>query len=92
MEGTIREMEISLSREFKCYVIFNFTDLLSTARSDSPATRKRGLVSVDYSNQSKARGPEVGTGSLISVNDFNLIRVIGRGSYAKVMLVRYKLL
>ncbi|XP_020898457.1 protein kinase C iota type isoform X3 [Exaiptasia diaphana] len=59
-------------------------------RSDSPATRKRGLVSVDYSNQSRSRDPEDGYSSLVSVNDFHLIRVIGRGSYAKVMLVEYK--
>ena len=61
--------------------------MIPPARSDSPATRKRGLVSVDYSSQSRAREPEDGNSSLVSVNDFNLIRVIGRGSYAKVMLV-----
>ncbi|XP_048580681.1 protein kinase C iota type isoform X3 [Nematostella vectensis] len=59
-------------------------------RSDSPATRKRGLVTVDYNSSSRAKEPGSGAGALISVNDFNLIRVIGRGSYAKVMLVELK--
>ena len=59
----------------------------SAARSDSPATRKRGLVSVDYSQGSKAKEPASGSGFLISLDDFKLLRVIGRGSYAKVLLV-----
>lgn len=57
------------------------------ARSDSPATRKRGLVSVDYSHGSKAKEASSGNNFLISLNDFTLLRVIGRGSYAKVLLV-----
>lgn len=57
------------------------------ARSDSPATRKRGLVSVDYSQGSKAKEASSGSSFLISMNDFTLLRVIGRGSYAKVLLV-----
>ena len=57
------------------------------ARSDSPATRKRGLVSVDYSQGSRAKEASSGSSFLISMNDFTLLRVIGRGSYAKVLLV-----
>ncbi|XP_022789557.1 protein kinase C iota type-like isoform X2 [Stylophora pistillata] len=59
-------------------------------RSDSPATRKRGLVSVDYSHGSKAKEASSGRNFLISLNDFTLLRVIGRGSYAKVLLVELK--
>ncbi|XP_020626392.1 protein kinase C iota type-like [Orbicella faveolata] len=59
-------------------------------RSDSPATRKRGLVSVDYSQGSKAKEASSGSSFLISMNDFTLLRVIGRGSYAKVLLVELK--
>ena len=29
-------------------------------------------------------------GQVISINDFNLIRVIGRGSYSKVLMVQLK--
>lgn len=59
-------------------------------RSDSPATRKRGLVTVDYSHGSKAKEASSGNNFLISLNDFTLLRVIGRGSYAKVLLVELK--
>ncbi|XP_068700546.1 protein kinase C iota type-like isoform X1 [Montipora foliosa] len=59
-------------------------------RSDSPATRKRGLVSVDYSQASKAKEASSGSNFLISLHDFTLLRVIGRGSYAKVLLVELK--
>ena len=58
-----------------------------SARSDSPATRKRGLLTVDYSQGSKAKEASSGSSFLISLNDFTLLRVIGRGSYAKVLLV-----
>ena len=57
------------------------------ARSDSPATRKRGIVSVDYSQGSKPKEASSGSSFLISLKDFTLLRVIGRGSYAKVLLV-----
>lgn len=59
-------------------------------RSDSPATRKRGLLTVDYSQGSKAKEASSGSSFLISLNDFTLLRVIGRGSYAKVLLVELK--
>lgn len=35
----------------------------------------------------KDQDVEPGSGSRIGVNDFDFIRVIGRGSYAKVMMV-----
>ncbi|KAM7447345.1 hypothetical protein ABFA07_004364 [Porites harrisoni] len=59
-------------------------------RSDSPATRKRGIVSVDYSQGSKPKEASSGSNFLISLKDFTLLRVIGRGSYAKVLLVELK--
>ncbi|CAH3038016.1 unnamed protein product [Porites lobata] len=59
-------------------------------RSDSPATRKRGIVSVDYSQGSKPKEASSGSSFLISLKDFTLLRVIGRGSYAKVLLVELK--
>ena len=41
-----------------------------------------------FSNPSESHGEE--TAGAISINDFELIRVIGRGSYAKVLMVELK--
>jgi len=60
------------------------------AKSDSPSARKKGLYrDVDFSSESVPKEP-TGDSSLISLNDFDFIRVIGRGSYAKVLMVRLK--
>jgi len=59
-------------------------------KSDSPSARKKGLYrDVDFSSESVPKEP-TGDSSLISLNDFDFIRVIGRGSYAKVLMVRLK--
>ena len=72
---------MNISQSIPCYFLFS-------ARSDSPATRKRGLVSVDYSSGSKSKEPASDSSSSVHLNQFTLLRVIGRGSYAKVLLVR----
>ena len=57
------------------------------ARSESPSSRKRGMVTVDYKSTSQAKEAITGMSVHMTLNHFNLIRVIGRGSYAKVILV-----
>lgn len=57
-------------------------------KSSSPSTRRKGLIRDEYYTKDQDVEPE--SGSRIGVNDFDFIRVIGRGSYAKVMMVRLK--
>lgn len=45
-------------------------------------------TNLSYPNPSESHGEE--TAGAISLNDFELIRVIGRGSYAKVLMVELK--
>lgn len=58
---------------------------ISSAKSSSPSTRRRGLVKDEFYTRDQDIEPE--SGFRIGVNDFDFIRVIGRGSYAKVMMV-----
>lgn len=59
-------------------------------RSESPSSRKRGMVTIDYKSTSQAKEAITGMSVHMTLNHFNLIRVIGRGSYAKVILVELK--
>ena len=54
-------------------------------KSSSPIARKKGLVKDEF--YAPGNDVEPGSGFRIGVNDFDFIRVIGRGSYAKVMMV-----
>ncbi|XP_065061146.1 protein kinase C iota type-like [Rhopilema esculentum] len=59
-------------------------------KSDSPGSRKKGVYrDVDFNADSMSKEP-TGESSLIGLKDFDFIRVIGRGSYAKVLMVRLK--
>eukprot|EP00794_Sanderia_malayensis_P015088 gene15088-16644_t len=59
-------------------------------KSSSPGSRKKGIYrDIDYNSDSTAKEPS-GDSSQIKLNDFDFIRVIGRGSYAKVLMVRLK--
>ena len=65
--------------------IFLPSFLFFSAKSSSPSTRRKGLVKDEF--YTKDQDVEEGSSSRIGVNDFDFIRVIGRGSYAKVMMV-----
>lgn len=59
-------------------------------KSESPGSRRKGVYrDVDYNSDSYAKEPS-GDSSQIKLNDFDMIRVIGRGSYAKVLMVKFK--
>ncbi|XP_070560294.1 protein kinase C iota type-like [Ptychodera flava] len=62
-----------------------------TAKSNSPAPRRRKHENFtpQYS-QNAGREAMAGDYGTISLKDFELIRVIGRGSYAKVLMVELK--
>lgn len=59
-----------------CYIL---------AKSSSPSARRKGLVKDEFYPRDQEIEP--GSDFRIGVNDFDFIRVIGRGSYAKVMMV-----
>jgi len=61
---------------------------MKRSKSSSPSARKRGLHKDEFYTEDKDIEPS--GGFRIGVNDFDFIRVIGRGSYAKVMMVRLK--
>ena len=68
---------------------------LKKAKSVSPGSKRRGLVKDERRGladefYSKSKDAQAESTFHIGVNDFDFIRVIGRGSYAKVMMVRLK--
>ncbi|XP_065679707.1 protein kinase C iota type isoform X1 [Hydra vulgaris] len=68
-------------------IVNEIVSLNGSVRSGrSPTTKRKGLMKTDYED----RDIEPSNGFRVSLNDFEFIRVIGRGSYAKVMMVRLK--
>uniref|UniRef100_A0A3Q1JI57 protein kinase C n=1 Tax=Anabas testudineus TaxID=64144 RepID=A0A3Q1JI57_ANATE len=55
-----------------------------------PQTCQRLMVSISSCPEQQARTVSLSQGVALGLGDFELIRVIGRGSYAKVLLVRLK--
>ncbi|XP_077998041.1 protein kinase C iota type-like [Glandiceps talaboti] len=62
-------------------------------KSNSPAPHRKRHdrdVTPQYNSHSAGREAMAGDGAQILLKDFDLIRVIGRGSYAKVLMVELK--
>lgn len=70
-------------------ILMDMDKSMKMRKSSSPNARRKGLIK-DHENEVYTQDVEPGSGFRIGVNDFDFIRVIGRGSYAKVMMVRLK--
>ena len=63
---------------------------ISTAKSDSPQRHRKAALQNSYDNSFASSQNALETSkSHVNVHDFDFIRVIGRGSYAKVLYVSH---